>query len=428
LNSRSRAAELLPLTPAAAVPLLFLHRKYQAHASLGPVDIYGSDVAIAVVIIAALLIGRQLGWAPLWRPRALWAAAGALLALFVISCFWRPFDQTETHLITAAKEIEYALLAPALVLLVRRRIDVERFLLVLVGWSAAATGWGALQFLGLVNEFEGKRPDQREVSFLGIEDFAALSGAALVIAFVGIALGKRRRMMVVAGVAGTIGVALAASLLALAGVVLAAIGIALAARRARTLTLRGALTIGLITLVAAAGVYGLRAGDVTSFFSFLKTGNAGAPVSAGVQTGSQRVMLSYLGLRMWEDHPLLGVGFQRSKDHYGPYLAAAKRRFPGQNAFAFPSPQHEWGVQNTWVQLLADVGLVGFVLGVLTFAAGLFMAFRAPPGVRFYALIAAGWILVTIGSLNGTGLEAGLPLDALVWIGLGLGATVGGLE
>lgn len=428
LNSRSRAAELLPLTPAAAVPLLFLHRKYQAHASLGPVDVYGSDVAIAVVLVAALVIGWQLGWAPLRRPRTLWIAAGSLLALFVISCFWRPFDQTETHLITAAKEIEYALLAPALVLLVRRRIDVERFLLVLVGWSAAATGWGALQFLGLVNEFEGKRPDQREVSFLGIEDFAALSGAVLVIAFVGIALGERRRLMVVGGVAGTIGVALAASLLALAGVALAAIGIALAARRARTLTLRRALTLGLITAVAAAGVYGLRAGDVTSFFSFLKTGNAGAPVSAGVQTGSQRVMLSYLGLRMWEAHPLLGVGFQRSKDHYGPYLAAAKKRFPGQNAFAFPSPKHEWSVQNTWVQLLADVGIVGFVLGVLTFAAGLFMAFRAPPAVRFYGLVAAGWILVTIGSLNGTGLEAGLPLDALVWLGLGLGATVGGLE
>jgi len=428
LNSRSRAAELLPLTPAAAVPLLFLHRKYQAHASLGPIDIFGSDIAIAVVVVAALIIGARLGWAPLSRPRALWLAAAALLALFVISCFWSPPDQTEKHLITAAKYIEYALLAPALVLLLRRRIDVERLLLVLVGWSAAATGWGALQFLGLVNEFEGKRPDQREVSFLGIEDFAALSGAALVIALVGIALGERRRIMVVGGVAGALGVALAASLLALAGVALAAIGIALAARRARTLTIRRALSMGLIAAVAAAGVYGLRAGDVTSFFGFLKTGTPGAPSTAGVQTGSQRVMLSYLGLRMWEDHPLLGVGFERSFDHYGPYLAAAKKRFPAQNPFAFPTPKHEWGVQNTWVQLLADVGLVGFVLGVLTFAAGLFMAFRAPPELRFYGLVAAGWILVTVGSLNGTGIVAGLPLDALVWIGLGLGATVGGLE
>ena len=162
MNSRSRAAELLPLTPAAAVPLLFLHRKYQAHASLGPVDIFGSDIAIAVVVAAALVIGWQLGWAQLWRPRALWIAAGALLALFVVSCFWSPADQTQTHLITAAKYIEYALLAPALVLLLRRRIDVDRLLFVMIGWSVAASGWGVLQFLGVVNEFRGKNPDQRE--------------------------------------------------------------------------------------------------------------------------------------------------------------------------------------------------------------------------------------------------------------------------
>jgi hypothetical protein len=428
LNSRSRAAELLPLTPAAAVPLLFLHRKYQAQASLGPIDIFGSDLAIAVVVAAALVIGWQLGWAPLWRPRALWIAAGALLALFVSSCFWSPPDQTQTHLITAAKEIEYALLAPALVLLLRRRIDVERLLLVLVGWSAAATGWGALQFLGLVNEFEGKRPDQREVSFLGIEDFAALSGAALVITLVCIALGERRRMAVVAGVAGALGMALAASVLAFAGLALAGLVIAVVGRRAGTLSLRRLLVIGAIGIVTGAGVYGLRAGDVTSFFGFLKTGTAGAPVSEGVQTGSQRVMLSYLGLRMWEDHPLLGVGFQRSSDHYGPYIADAKKQFPAQNAFAFPTPKHEWGVQNYWVQLLADVGIVGFVLGILTFAAGLVLALRAPPHFRLYGLIAAGWILLTIGSLNAIGIVAGLPLDALVWIGLGLGATVGGLE
>jgi O-antigen ligase len=204
--------------------------------------------------------------------------------------------------------------------------------------------------------------------------------------------------------------------------------IALVGRHVRRLSLRRLLAIGAIGIVTGAGVYGLRAGDVTSFFGFLRTGTAGAPVSEGVQTGSQRVMLAYLGLRMWEDHPLLGVGFQRSKDHYGPYLAAAKKRFPAQNAFAFPSPKNEWGVQNFWVQLLADVGIVGFVLGVLTFATGLVLALRAPPQLRLYSLVAAGWILLTIGSLNAIGIEAGLPLDALVWIGLGLGATVGGLE
>ena len=191
---------------------------YQAHASVGPIDIYSSDIALAVVVVAAAVVGFRSGWAPLWRPRLLWIAAGALLALFVVSCFWSPPDQTQKHLITAAKYIEYALLAPALVLLLRRRIDVDRLLLVLIGWSVAASGWGVLQFLGLVNEFRGKTPDQREPSFLGIEDLAALSGAVLVIAFVGIALREPRRRVVVAGISGAVGLIVAASVLAFAGV------------------------------------------------------------------------------------------------------------------------------------------------------------------------------------------------------------------
>jgi hypothetical protein len=401
---------------------------YQAHVAVGPLDVYSSDVAAGVVVAAAIAAGVLFGWAPLRRPRPLWLAAAALLALFVVSCFWRPFDQTQTHLITAAKYIEYALLAPAVVLLLRRRIDVERVLLVLIGWSAAATVWGGLQFAGLVNEFEGKRPDQREVSFLGIEDFAALSGAALVIAVAAIALGERRRSAVVAAVSGAVGMALAASLLAFAGLILALLAATAVGLRAGTLTGRRALALGAIALVVGGGVYGLRVGDVTSFFGFLKTGTAGAPTSDGVQTGSQRALLAYLGLRMWEDHPLLGVGFERSFDHYPPYLAAAKRRFPGQNAFAFPTPTHEWGVQNFWVQLLSDTGILGLVLGIATFVTGLRFALRAPPAVRLLGLIAAGWILVAVGSLNAIGIIAGLPLDALTWLGLGLAATVGGLE
>jgi hypothetical protein len=396
--------------------------------SLGPVDVYSSDLAIAVVVGAALLAGLWWGWTPLRQAKTLWVAAAALLALFVISCFWSPADQTTKHLITAAKFIEYALLAPAVVLLLRRRIDIDRLLLVFIGWSTVASTWGLLQFIGLINEFRGKNPDQREPSFIGIEDLAALSGATLVIALAGIALGDRRRRVVVAAVAGAAGLILAASVLAFAGLALAALVIAAAARRSGVLSTRRTLAGAAIAVIVAGGVYGLRAGDTSSFFSFLKNGKAGAPVSAGVQTGSQRVLLGYIGIRMWEDHPILGVGFERSFDHYQPYLAATRRKFPDQHPFAFPAPSHEWGVQNFWVQLLSDVGIVGLVLALVTFAAGLAMALRAPAGVRLLGLITAGWICVTLGSLNAIGIVAGLPLDALVWMSLGLAATLKGLE
>jgi hypothetical protein len=53
--SRLRAADLLPLVAAAAIPLIFLHARYQARTSVGPLDVYGSDIAIAATVAAALV-------------------------------------------------------------------------------------------------------------------------------------------------------------------------------------------------------------------------------------------------------------------------------------------------------------------------------------------------------------------------------------
>jgi hypothetical protein len=427
LNSRLRAAELLPLVPAAAIPLLFLHVRYQPHVSLGRIDVFGSDVAAAVTVGAAIVAGIWWGFEPLRRARVLWAVAGSLLVLYGASCFWDPLGHVSRNLITAAKLAEYALLSPAVVLLLRRRVDVERFLLAFVGWSAAASGWGLLQFLGLVNEFSGKRPGQREVSFLGIHDFAGFSAAALALAFAGIALGDRRLLVVVAAVAGTIGSILAASAFAFSGILVVVVLVAVAGRRAGTLTVRRAVAVAAITLAVGGGVFELRASDATRFFSFLGHAKPTAVTSEDVQTGSQRVLLGYIGLRIWEAHPVFGIGLEGSKDGYKPYIAAAKRRFPHQAPTAFPSPERRLGVQNLWIQTLADVGIVGLLLTVGTFAAGLLMALRARKA-GLPALVAASWILVAAATWNAVGLIAGLPLDALTWLGFGLAATVGGLE
>ena len=83
-------------------------------------------------------------------------------------------------------------------------------------------------------------------------------------------------------------------------------------------------------------------------------------------------------------------------------------------------------MQNFWVQLLADTGIVGFALGVATFVTGLVMALRRARGPSFYALVAAGFILVAVGTWNAIGIVAGIPLDAVMWLGFGL--TVVALE
>ena len=333
------------------------------------------------------------------------------------------------HLVTAAKIVEYALLAPSLVLLLRRRVDVDRFLIAFVAWSAAASSWGLLQFLGVVAEFEGKRPGQREVSFLGIHDFGAFAGATLAIGFAGIVVAERRRLTIPAVVAGSVGAMLAASVFAYAGVVLAGIAAAVVGRRIGTLTARRGLALAGITVVVGLGVLGLRSYDLTNFLSYFGVDVPTATTSQDVQSGSQRAMLAYIGLRIWQDHPLLGAGFERSIYGFEPYLADAKRRFPDQPPQAYPSREHPWGVQNLWIQLLADVGVVGLALGIATFGSGLFLAFRAPPALAFFALVAAGWILVAAGTWNAVGIVAGIPLQAITWLGLGLAATLtAGLE
>ena len=428
MASRSRAAELLPLVPAAAIPLIFLHRRYQAHTSIGPVDVFGSDVAIAVTVAAALVAGLWWGFKPLRRPRTLWAVAGALLTLIVVSCFWTPADHTQKHLISAAKIIEYALLAPSVVLLLRRRVDVDRFLAVFIAWSAAASGWGLLQFVGLVNEFAGKNPGQREPSFLGVEELAAVSGVTLAIGFAWIVFGRRDRFVVATLVSGAVGTVLAASVFTFSGVVLAALAASVVGARSHLLTRRSVLALWAIVIVVGAGVFALRTSDISPFVGFLGHAKPSATTSADIQTGSQRVMLGYIGLRMWLDHPLLGIGFERSVDQYGPYLGAARRRFPGQSPSGFPSPAHEWGVQNLWIQALADLGVVGFALLVATFAVGIVLALRAPAGAAVLGLVVAGWLLTTVGSWNGLGMIAGLPIDALTWMGLGLAAVAWTVE
>ena len=145
-----------------------------------------------------------------------------------------------------------------------------------------------------------------------------------------------------------------------------------------------------------------------------------------MQSYSQRTVLAYIGLQIFLDHPLLGVGWQGSldEDGYGPQLAAARARFPDEPNRTFPSPNHPWGVHTAYIQALSDLGLPGLALlaallaGAL--AIGVRAALRAAGQAADAAFVATAWLLLVAGLLNATGLVAGIPLEAMMWLSAGL--------
>ena len=419
---------------AAALPLIFLHSRYQPDLGFGAggthISITLSDLAVLAVVLAAVATARRTGLAPLRRGLPIWAAGAALLVLVLVSISYpllrdQPYDW-HARLVSALKFCEYATLAPAVALLVPRVRDAWLPLRALVAWGVAATAWGVLQYVGLVHQFLGHRPAERQPSFLGYHDFAALSGALLVLGFVAIARRDEelldRRWTNLAIAAGGLGIVISGALTAVIGVWLALAAVGHVAHRRRLLARRAAAILIAAALLVTLGTAAMRGSALRDFAGFL--GLTPNPTPGAVESYSQRTVLGYIGLKIFLAEPITGVGYQGSSDEfaYGPQLAAARHRFPDQPAAAFPSPVHPWGVQNFYIQTLADLGVIGMVVLGLLFGAALWIGMRGAASSAL-PLVGIAWLLVAAGIWNGLGIVPGIPLAALTWIGFGLVAT-----
>lgn len=406
-----------PLAIAAALPFLFLHSHYQPSLHVGSLDADLSDLAVLAIVVTAL---ASLDLRPITASLPVWEGWGALALLVVLSTAWGALRfggyPAGTHAVTAAKWLEYMLLAPALVVVVRRSRDLEPAAVVLALWSAAATVVGLLQFVGVLDDLDHTPAGRRKPSFLGYHDFAALSGTALLIALLVLARGPRsrteQRVAVLAGIAGGLGVVLGGPLDTLLGLYLAALALVLLLRRriAAIATILAVVTVGVLMIRSSAVADGLK-------FLGVKQGSGGA--TTHIQSYRQRALLAYIGGRIFLDHPLLGVGFEGSSDPFAfePYVADAKKHF-AQPAEAFPSRQHRWGVQNAYVQSLADMGVLGLPAFLAALLLPAFVAVRRGAGDARVLGIALP--LLVLGVWNGYGLVAGIPLDALTWLGVGV--------
>ena len=280
---------------------------------------------------------------------------------------WDSDYAVSTHAVTAAKFGEYALLAPAVPLLLRAARDLELVLGALFAWATAAAVVGVLQIFG-VDIFDAWQPGRRQPSFLGHYDLAALCGASL-------GRGARLRrapaarfelpiaFVAIGGIAGAVGVVVSGSAAAGLGLAAAVAALLLVGIYRRTLTARNGLAAVAVVAVIAGGILIMRGGDVDQFIRFLGIRRESVSAEENVQTYVQRTMLAYIGWRIFLDHPVAGAGWQASvkeEQVYGDYLDDAKREFPDTPPLAFPSPEHPYGIQNAYVQALADLGLIGF--------------------------------------------------------------------
>jgi O-antigen ligase len=430
------------LALTAAVPFLFLHERFQPEYGLElgstTVDLRLSDAAVVLVLAAALVVVTRQGLERLRPGRAVWIP-GVLLLLWLAFQVVRPASTDDAlfddHVVTFLKLVEYALLVPVVPLLVRRAEDLTILLGGLVLWSAVATAVAGVQFAG-VDVFDAANAGWRQPSFVGFHDLAALSALALGLAVAGIVATRRHTpagaLFAVALVAGVLGMILAGSVTAAAGLALGAFVAFLAGRGRFRPSGRRVLALVAVVLVVGAGVTAIRSDTLNDFLQFV--GLREEEQSLGVESYSQRTVLAYIGLRIFQDHPLIGVGWQRSArpDVFEPYVDDARRRFPDVVDLAFPAEGREWGVQNLYIQMLADAGAIGLVLLLLVGGSAVVLAWRAAtraptPWAIGTGLLVVCALLTIAGEWASLGIVAGIPLQAATCLLFGLAAAGAGV-
>jgi O-Antigen ligase len=389
---------------------------FSVHVGGTDVSVVPTDIALAV--LGVFCIARLLGRRRLPQPaRSISAAALAFCAWLLISSALNGF----TTLVGAVKLLEYAILGLGAVLFLQRRSTFWSFVALLVALAALADLYALKGFV--------QHPGVRQDSFTGAHDLAALASISLVLALAALFARQHRlgKLPLIAGIVGTVGVILGAALASLLGVYLAAAAVVGLAAGRRMLTLRALLATGAILAVVTGGSLSLRSNDLGFLNAWFGSTQEAKPGQYAA-SWSQRLIYVYIGGRVFAANPVLGTGWygELPPKEWARFLPDAKRRFPDQPPRYFPKPDQSLIPQQTYDQVLFELGLVGGVLfltlGVLTVRTAGRVGLRWPHdgAHEVAAFLPVGWTASLIGAIAGAALFGGIPITALFWLTIGL--------
>jgi hypothetical protein len=366
-----------------------------------------ADVALVVLAVVALAALSKRG-----LERAAWAAtiSGALFCAWLLAT---AVVNGATAFVSGAKVVELVALALGAIAFIRGRAHLDALAELLILFTLVADVVGVVKF---ISGGGGRQP-----SFLGEHDFAALATLPLLY---GLALlyerGRDRRAWLAIG-AGSLGCVLGAALASLLGLYIGAIVLLVVLALTRRLNVRDVAATLAVVVAVTGGTLVIRSGDLGFLQSWF-----GKPASRPGQyasSWSQRLIFAYIGGRIFLANPAVGTGWWGDvpPSEFDRFLPAARKRFSDQPTRYFPAADKPFIPQQTYDEVLYELGAVGGVLFLALLVSLGRAAVRAARRARGrMASIPAGWLAASLGALAGEGLFGGTALAATFWLVAGV--------
>ena len=387
------------------------------------VSLLGTDVSLVVTdfafaVLGLTIVARLLGKAKLPAPaRALTISAAGFAAWLLVSSALNGAEP----LVGAGKLLEYGVVALGAVLFVQHRWQLWGLVALIAGITLFAVGQALWD-----SDFElGYRLN----SFMGSHEFAAIGTLSL--AYGVAALYSRRResswlpwVALAAGAGATVLGAALASVLGMWLAFAAIVALALVRGSFGWPALAATLAVG---VAVTAGALSMREGDL----GFIQ---GDQPVLSAERAGSwsQRLIYAYIGGRVFLANPVLGTGWygELPPREFARFIPDARRAFPDQPPHYFPDTQRDFIPQQTYDQILFQLGLLGvalfLVLAVIAVRTAVQVGLRWPRAGRSEtaAFLPAAWLAALAGALAGQALYGGIAIARLFWLVLGVVALM----